>query len=71
MKLQGGQTYRTQDTAMCGQVAAGSLLVYIVPYKGEIPGKKMYLCTVSEGDYIPFLDMEMSECIWKHTVLLF
>lgn len=65
MKLQGGQTYRTQDTAICGQVAAGSLLVYIVPYEGEIPGKKMYLCTVSEGDYIPFLDMEMSEKHWN------
>ncbi len=65
MKLKGGQTYRTQNASTCARVISGNLLVYIVPYEGDISGKKMFLCTVSEGGMIPFLDMQMDGKCWN------
>lgn len=65
MRLTGGQTYRTRDTAKCAKVVNGELLVYILPYKEEIPGKKLFLCTVSEGETVPFLDLQIEEVQWN------
>ncbi len=65
MRLKGGQTYRTQDVSLWVRVVSGSLLVYILPYKENIPGKKLFLCTVSKGEIIPFLDLEMEGARWN------
>lgn len=65
MRLKGGQTYRTQDVSLCGRVVSGTLLVYILPYKEDIPGKKLFLCAVSEGEIIPFLALETEGVCWN------
>lgn len=65
MRLRGGQTYRTEDESRCAKVVSGNLLVYILPYRKGIPGKKLYLCTVSEGECIPFLKLREGELCWN------
>lgn len=65
MRLKGGQTYRTKDALLCARVLSGELFVYVLPYEKELSGKKLFLCTVSEGETVPFLDMQADGKQWN------
>ena len=62
--LEEGRAYRTSDASLYGKVISGSILVYIQPYKDDIPQRKQYLNTLCEGDCVPFLDFYMDEKHW-------
>ena len=64
--LTAGITIVTHDKDDAWRVAAGSVLVYVAPWKNEAPGRRAYLYEAGEGEVIPslcFRDYEYTE--WR------
>ena len=65
-KLKGGAYIITDDASTLWKVISGTLLVYIVPYKNKIPGRRSFIYEANENEMIPsycYRDMNYQE--WR------
>ena len=52
IRLKGGQLHITENRIIY-QVKEGHVLVYLLPYSGEKPGRRQFLLELSEGEKVP------------------
>lgn len=60
--LKGGQVQLTDNPKTAYKVISGHVLVYIVPFQNDKPGRRFLVCEAVEGDTIPSL-------VWNHEQL--
>ena len=60
--LKGGQVQLTDNPKTAYKVISGHVLVYIVPFQYDKPGRRFLVCEAVEGDTIPSL-------VWNHEQL--
>lgn len=53
--LSGSDVYYTHEKTDAFRVTHGRVFIYIVPWEDEKPGRRVFLCEVSEGRMIPSL----------------
>lgn len=53
IRIQGGQTYVTQDNTTAYEVVSGHVLVYLMPYVKGKAGRRQFLLEAEEGERIP------------------
>ena len=64
--LEGGDTYITKNEKDAFRVKDGSVLVYIIPLKGDCPGRRSFLYEANEKEVIPsFFYKDMEYCQWR------
>ena len=64
--LSGGDIYITHHHSDAFRVKSGTLLVYIIPYRNNEPGRKSFIYEAQKGEVIPgFSYKDMDYCNWR------
>lgn len=64
--LKGGMYYITERETDAYRVKHGTILIYIVPLKKDVPGRRSFIYQASEGEVIPgFSYRDMEYCNWR------
>ena len=64
--LSGGDIYITHHHSDAFRVKSGTLLVYIIPYRNNDPGRKSFIYEAQKGEVIPgFAYKDMDYCNWR------
>ena len=64
ISLKGGDTYITKDATAAFKVQSGDTLIYIVPLKNGMPGRRSFIYEASTGEVFPsffYRDIEYSD----------
>ncbi len=68
--LKGGNTYITERETDAFRVKSGTVLIYIVPLKDNVPGRRSFLYEANVGEVFPsFLYRDMDYCNWRFAVV--
>lgn len=68
--LSGADVFCPQEAKDAYRVERGDLLVYIVPWKNEKPGRRILLCEVSSGRVVPsFVYRDLDYAQWRFALV--
>ncbi len=68
--LKGGNSYITERATDAFRVKSGAVLIYIVPLKNNVPGRRSFLYEANEGEVFPsFLHRDLDYCHWRFCIV--